>query len=139
MKKSFKELSVYMKTAIVTICSGAFVAAIFLVLGILEILPLVITFGIIIGSGIGGLSYILQDKITFLTCDDNKKMKYTMLVMFGTSFFLVVLGALVMILHFVADEETFKTVGLAGLGFLGAYLYTTIVYCIIYFGSKKCE
>ena len=94
---------------------------------------------IIIGSGISGISYVLQDKITYLTCDDSKKMKYTMLVMFGTSFFLVVLGALIMILHFIADEETFKTVGLAGLGFLGAYLYTTIVYAIIYFGSKKCE
>ena len=139
MKKGFKELSVYMKTAIVTITSGAFIAAIFLLLGILKVLPLVITFGIIIGSGISGISYILQDKITYLTCDDSKKMKYTMLVMFGTSFFLVVLGALIMILHFVADEETFKTVGLAGLGFLGAYLYTTIVYAIIYFGSKKCE
>lgn len=139
MKKGFKELSVYMKTAIVTITSGAFIAAIFLLLGILKVLPLVVTFGIIIGSGISGISYILQDKITFLTCDDSKKMKYTMLVMFGTSFFLVVLGALIMILHFVADEETFKTVGLAGLGFLGAYLYTTIVYAIIYFGSKKCE
>lgn len=139
MKKGFKELSVYMKTAIVTIVSGAFIAAIFLLLGILKVLPLVITFGIIIGSGISGISYILQDKITYLTCDDSKKMKYTMLVMFGTSFFLVVLGALIMILHFIADEETFKTVGLAGLGFLGAYLYTTIVYAIIYFGSKKCE
>lgn len=139
MKKGFKELSVYMKTAIVTVASGTFIAAIFLLLGILKVLPLVITFGIIIGSGISGISYILQDKITYLTCDDSKKMKYTMLVMFGTSFFLVVLGALIMILHFVADEETFKTVGLAGLGFLGAYLYTTIVYAIIYFGSKKCE
>ena len=139
MKKGFKELSVYMKTAIVTIASGAFIAAIFLLLGILKVLPLVITFGIIIGSGISGISYILQDKITYLICDDSKKMKYTMLVMFGTSFFLVVFGALIMILHFVADEETFKTVGLAGLGFLGAYLYTTIVYAIIYFGSKKCE
>ncbi len=139
MKKSFKDCSVYMKTAVITICSGAFIAAIFLLLGILKVLPLVITFGIIIGSGISGISYILQDKITYLTCDDSKKMKYTMLVMFGTSFFLVALGALIMILHFVADEETFKTVGLAGLGFLGAYLYTTIVYAIIYFGSKKCE
>ena len=87
MKKGFKELSVYMKTAIVTIVSGAFIAAIFLLLGILKVLPLVITFGIIIGSGISGISYILQDKITYLTCDDSKKMKYTMLVMFGTSFF----------------------------------------------------
>ncbi len=139
MKKGFKELSAYMKTSIVSFGTGVFAALIFLILGIFKVLPLVITFGILIGSGISGLSYALQDKITYLTCDDSKKMKYTMLVMFGTSFFLVVLGALIMILHFVADEETFKTVGLAGLGFLGAYLYSTIVYAIIYFGSKKCE
>ena len=44
-----------------------------------------------------------------------------------------------MILHFKASEETFKAVAMLGLGFLGSYLYTTVVYAIIYFGSKKCE
>ena len=139
MKKSFKDCSVYMKTGIITICSGAFVAAFFLVLGICNVLPLVITFGIILGSSITGGAYLLQDKITYLTCDENKKIKYSMLVMFATSALLFVLGALVMILHYTGNEEAFKVVGLAGLGFLGAYLYTTIVYAIIYFGSKKCE
>ena len=62
-----------------------------------------------------------------------------MLVMFATSALLFILGALIMILHFTGNEEAFKVVGLAGLGFLGAYLYTTIVYAIVYFGSKKCE
>ena len=139
MKKSFKDCSVYMKTAVITICSGAFVAAIFLILGICKVLPIVITFGILLGTSISGVSYMLQEKITYLTCDDSKKLKYTMLVMFTTSFFLFVLGALVIILHAVGNDEAFKAVGLAGLGFLGAYLYTTAVYAIIYFGSKKCE
>ena len=139
MKKSFKDCSVYMKTGIITICSGAFVAAIFLILGICNVLPIVITFGILMGSTISGAGYLFQDKITYLNCDESKKIKYSMLVMFGTSFFLLCLGALIMILHFLGNEEAFKVVGLAGLGFLGAYLYTTIVYAIIYFGSKKCE
>ena len=128
-----------MKTAIVTIGSGAFIGAIFLILGICEVLPLVITFGILIGSTLSGFSYALQDRITYMNCDDSKKLRYSMLVMFGSSFFLLVLGALIMILHFMGADDAFKIVGLAGLGFLGAYLYTTIVYAIIYFGSKKCE
>ena len=128
-----------MKTGIITICSDAFVAAIFLILGICNVLPLVITFGIILGSSITGGAYIFQDKITYLNCDESKKIKYSMLVMFCTSALLVVLGALIMIFHYTGNDEAFKVVGLAGLGFLGAYLYTTIVYAIIYFGSKKCE
>lgn len=128
-----------MKTGIIAICSGAFVAAIFLILGICKVLPIVIAFGILLGSSITGGAYLFQDKITYLNCDDSKKLKYTMLVMFASSLFLVILGALIMILHFTGNEEAFKVVGLAGLGFLGAYLYTTIVYAIIYFGSKKCE
>ena len=139
MKKSFKDCSVYMKTGIITICSGAFVGAIFLTLGICNVLPIVITFGILMGSTICGAGYIFQDKITYLNCDDSKKLRYTMLVMFASSLFLVILGALIMILHFTGNEEAFKIVGLAGLGFLGSYLYTTIVYAIVYFGSKKCE
>ena len=128
-----------MKTGIITICSGAFVAAIFLVLGICNVLPLVITFGILLGSSITGVAYMFQDKITYLNCDESKKIKYSMLVMFCTSALLVILGALIMIFHYTGNDEAFKVVGLAGLGFLGAYLYTTVVYAIIYFGSKKCE
>lgn len=128
-----------MKTGIITICSGAFVAAFFLILGICNVLPLVITFGILLGSSITGVAYVFQDKITYLNCEESKKIKYSMLVMFCTSALLVVLGALIMIFHYTGNDEAFKVVGLAGLGFLGAYLYTTIVYAIIYFGSKKCE
>lgn len=128
-----------MKTGIVTICSGAFAAAFFLILGICNVLPLVITFGILLGSSITGVAYVFQDKITYLNCDESKKIKYSMLVMLCTSALLVVLGALIMIFHYTGNDEAFKVVGLAGLGFLGAYLYTTIVYAIIYFGSKKCE
>ena len=99
----------------------------------------VISLGIFFGSLISGFAYFLQDKITYLTCDDSKKLKYSMFVMFGSSLFLFVLGALIMILHFKASEETFKAIAMIGLGFLGSYLYTTVVYAIIYFGSKKCE
>ena len=128
-----------MKTGIIAICSGAFVAVIFLFLGICKVLPIVITFGILLGSSITGASYLFQEKITYLNCDDSKKLKYTMLVMFGTSSLLFILGILIMVLHFTGNEEGFRIVGLTGLGFLGAYLYTTIVYAIVYFGSKKCE
>ena len=139
MKNGFKNLSTYLKTSIVTFGTGVFAALIFLVLGLCDVLPLFISLGIFLGSLISGFAYFLQDKITYLTCDDSKKLKYSMFVMFGSSLFLFVLGALIMILHFKASDETFKAVAMLGLGFLGSYLYTTVVYAIIYFGSKKCE
>ena len=137
MKNKFKDLTTYMKTAIIAFGCGTFVAAIFLVLGICKILPIFISLGILLGAFIGGLSYVLQDKITYMNCDDSKKLKYTMAVMFIGSFCLLVLGALVMIMHFKASKEAFEAVAMLGLGFLGSYLFTTGVYTVIYFRSKK--
>lgn len=139
MKNSFKDLTTYMKTAIIEFGCGTFVALIFLILGICNVLPILISLGILLGATIGGLSYVLQDKITYMNCDDSKKLKYTMAVMFIGSFFLLILGVLVMVVHFKASEEVFKAVAMLGLGFLGSYFFSTIVYTITYIRSKKCE
>ena len=131
MKKLFENMNLYTKTFVIAFLSGVLVSIVLLILGICGLLSLFIPLGIFLGSLFSASSYFVLGKIDSLDIDANKKTKYTMIVMYVRLFFLLAFEATEVLLQYFNIVTLFNP-----FGFLGAYLFTSFVYLIVYFGEK---
>ena len=134
MKKFFENLNLYTKTFAVSFACGFFVSLILMILGFCNILSLFIPLGIFLGSLFSGFSYFVLGKVDDLDIEPVKKTKYSMIIIYVRLFLLIGLEALEVLLWKLTNITLFNP-----FGFLGAYLFTSIVFMIFYFGEKNVK
>lgn len=132
MKKILGNMNLYTKTFAISFASGFLVSLILLVLGCFNILSLFIPLGIFLGSLFSGFSYFVLGKVDSLDIDPGKKTKYSIVIIYIRLFLLIGLEALEVLLQLLKGIELFNP-----FGFLGAYLLTSVIYVIFYFGEKN--
>lgn len=134
MKKLFANLNLYTKTFVVAFGSGVLVSLVLMILGFCDLLSLFIPLGIFLGSLFSAFSYFALGKIDCIECDSARKAKLTMAVIYIRLFLLLAFEITEVILQLKANIVLFNP-----FGFLGAYLFTTIVFTIFAMGAKHAS
>lgn len=131
MKKFWDKLNQYSKIVCLSLLVGGITFIVLFVLALLNILDIHIPLGILVGTLLISISYFFLSILGKVE-DDNKKVKFSMVVIILRLFLLVGLTLLEVLLERKIDFSLYNPIA-----FVGSYLVLSAISIVIMFVEKK--